>query len=41
MTAVLLLGLLRRERLGIARIGFESLAVLLLYAFAIAVIAWS
>ena len=32
MTAVLLLGLLRRERLGIARIGFESFIVLLLYA---------
>ena len=39
MTGVLLLGLLRRERLGIARIGFESFFVLLLYAFAIAVIA--
>ncbi len=31
MTGVLLLGLLRRERLGIARIGFESFAVLVLY----------
>lgn len=40
MTAVLLLGLLRRERLGIARIGFESFAVLLLYGFALFVIAW-
>lgn len=40
MTAVLLLGLLRRERLGIARIGFESFTVLLLYGFALFVIAW-
>ncbi|WP_045120074.1 sodium:calcium antiporter [Haliangium ochraceum] len=31
MTAVLLLGLLRRERHGIANIGFESLLVLLIY----------
>lgn len=38
MTAVLLLGLLRRERLGIARIGFESFLVLVLYALGIAVI---
>jgi len=39
MTAVLLLGLLRRERMGIARIGFESFSVLVLYALGIAVIA--
>jgi len=31
MTAVLLLGLLRRERHGIANIGFESLLVLVIY----------
>ncbi len=31
MTAVLLLGLLRRQRLGIAGIGFESFSVLVLY----------
>lgn len=41
MTAVLLLGLLRRERLGIARIGFESFSVLVLYALGIAVIVGS
>ena len=40
MTAVLLLGLLRRERLGIARIGFESFTVLLLYVGGMAVIPW-
>lgn len=40
MTAVLLMGLLRRERVGIARIGFESFGVLLLYALGIAVIGW-
>lgn len=37
MTAVLLLGLLRREKSGIANIGFESFAVLLLYAVTIMV----
>lgn len=31
LTAILLLGLLRRERYGIARIGFESFLVLLVY----------
>ena len=40
MTAVLLLGLLRREHLGIGRIGFESFATLLLYGFALFAIAW-
>lgn len=35
LTAILLLGLLRRERSGIANIGFESFLVLLLYAGAI------
>lgn len=40
MTAILLLGLLRRERLGIARIGFESFAVLVLYVVGLMVISW-
>jgi cation:H+ antiporter len=31
LTAVLLLGLIRRERRGVANIGFESVAVLLIY----------
>jgi cation:H+ antiporter len=35
MTAVLLLGFVRRERFGIARIGFESFTILLLYAGAV------
>ena len=35
MTAVLLLGLLRRERRGVASIGFESGIVLVLYAVAV------
>lgn len=35
LTSILLLGLLRRERHGIANIGFESFFVLLLYAGAI------
>lgn len=39
MTTVLLLGMLRRERLGIARIGFESAAVFLLYAVSV-VLVW-
>jgi cation:H+ antiporter len=34
LTAILLLGLLRRERYGIARIGFESFLVLLVYVVA-------
>jgi cation:H+ antiporter len=41
MTAVLLLGLLQRERQGVARIGFESLAILLLYGFAMVAIAFT
>ncbi|MDX1609820.1 MAG: sodium:calcium antiporter [Halofilum sp. (in: g-proteobacteria)] len=41
MTAVLLLGLIRRERRGVARIGFESMAVFALYGLAVFVIAWS
>lgn len=36
MTAVLLLGLLRRERHGFANIGFESALLLLIYAGAVA-----
>jgi cation:H+ antiporter len=32
MTAVLLLGLLRREKYGFANVGFESLLILLIYA---------
>jgi cation:H+ antiporter len=35
MTGVLLLGLLRREKTGIANIGFESVLVLLIYAGAV------
>lgn len=37
MTAILLLGLLRRERHGIANIGFESAAIIVLYAGAVGV----
>ncbi len=36
MTAILLLGLLRRERYGIGRIGFESFLILLIYLAATA-----
>lgn len=38
MAAVLLLGLLRRERYGIGNIGFESVLVLLLYLTGIVVL---
>lgn len=38
MTAVLLLGLLARERRGVAGIGFESVLVLVLYAVSIAMV---
>lgn len=38
LTAVLLLGLLRREKYGFANIGFESLLVLLIYAGGTAVL---
>jgi cation:H+ antiporter len=38
MTGVLLLGMLRREKTGIARIGFESALVLLLYAGSVAAV---
>ena len=38
MTGVLLLGMLRRERFGILKIGFESAIVLLLYAASIVLV---
>ncbi|ALP53902.1 cation transporter [Candidatus Tenderia electrophaga] len=38
MTAVLVLGLLRREKRGIANIGFESFLVLVIYLVAVAVL---
>lgn len=38
MSAFLMMGLIRREERGFARIGFESLAVLLLYAVGLAVL---
>lgn len=38
MTGVLLLGMLRRERRGIANIGWESAAVLALYAMSVVVV---
>ena len=38
MTGVLLLGLLRREKLGFARIGFESTLILVLYASSVALV---
>jgi cation:H+ antiporter len=38
MTGTLLLGLLRREKSGIANIGFESFAVLLLYMVTVAMV---
>ena len=37
MTAVLLLGLLRREKAGVAKIGFESALILVLYVAAVLV----
>lgn len=38
MTGIILLGLLRREKKGIAKIGFESFLVLLVYAISIPVL---
>jgi len=38
MTAILLLGLVRRETYGIGRIGFESALILVVYAIALSVI---
>lgn len=40
MTGILLLGLLRRERHGIANIGFESASIIVLYAGAITIYAY-
>jgi len=40
MTGVLLLGLIRRERHGLANIGFESVLILLLYASAVGITFW-
>ena len=39
MTGVLLMGLLRREKTGLGGIGFESVAILLLYLTSVAVLA--
>jgi cation:H+ antiporter len=39
LTAILLLGLLRREKRGIANIGFESFFVLLVYVGGVVVLA--
>lgn len=36
MSAVLIMGLIRREKLGPARIGFESSAILVLYGAGVA-----
>jgi cation:H+ antiporter len=38
MTAILLLGMVRRETYGIGRIGFESALILVVYALAVAII---
>ncbi len=42
LTGLLLLGLLRREKHGIANIGFESFLILILYfgSFAFLLLAW-
>lgn len=39
MTAILLLGMVRRETYGIGRIGFESTLILAVYAVAISIVA--
>ena len=39
LTAILLLGLVRRERRGVANIGFEGVAVLLFYVAGVAILA--
>lgn len=39
MTAVLLLGLLGREKHGVANVGFESLSIIALYGFGIVILA--
>ncbi|AGA90190.1 Ca2+/Na+ antiporter [Thioflavicoccus mobilis 8321] len=41
LTAILLLGLIRRERRGVANIGFESVAVLAFYFVGVAVLVFS
>ena len=41
MTAILLLGLVRRQTYGIGRIGFESATILSIYAVALSVIVMS
>jgi cation:H+ antiporter len=41
MTAVLLMGMLRREKKGIANIGFESFLILVLYVGAAAFLLFS
>jgi cation:H+ antiporter len=38
MSAILLLGMLRRETYGIGRIGFESALILLVYGVALGLI---
>lgn len=38
MTGVLLMGLIRREEMGVGRIGFESFVILVLYAGAVVLI---
>jgi cation:H+ antiporter len=38
LTGILLLGLLRREKTGIANIGFESFLVLVIYIGAVALL---
>ena len=40
MTAVLLLGLLGREKHGIANVGFGSLTIIALYGLGIVILAW-
>lgn len=40
LTSILLLGLIRRERRGVANIGFESFAVLVVYFVGIGVLVW-
>ena len=40
LTAILLLGLIQRERSGVANIGFESASVLVFYLLGLAVLVW-
>jgi cation:H+ antiporter len=40
LTAILLLGLIRRERRGVANIGFESVAVLGFYLLGLVILVW-